>query len=90
MTLCPSDNKPCECQPDAFEYCRDDGVAFIQAAYEREIKKQEGKIDRLRGQLQNCVNHLNRAKRKSYGKQSKSFDDCIDRANKALYETLIG
>ena len=42
-------------------------------------------IDRLRGQLQNCVNHLEHAKRQSYAVKA---DACIESANKALYETL--
>lgn len=45
-------------------------------------------IQRLRGQLQNCVNHLELCKRQTHGKSKKSVDDCIESANKALYETL--
>ena len=43
------------------------------------------RVDKLRGQLQNCVNHLERAKRKS---NNGAYDDVIESANKALYETL--
>lgn len=43
-------------------------------------------IQRLRGQLQNCVNHLDRAKRRG-GRDS--YDAAIESANKTLYETLI-
>lgn len=39
-------------------------------------------IQRLRGQLQNCVNHLDRANRRD------EYDEVIASANKALYETL--
>lgn len=42
-------------------------------------------IGRLRGQLQNCVNHLERAKRKA---NNSSYDEVIESANTALYETL--
>ena len=45
-------------------------------------------IDKLRGHLQNCINHLEMAKRKSYGKTQQSYDKCTQQANKALYETL--
>jgi len=48
-------------------------------------KHLQDKIDRLRGQLQNCVNHLERAKRKTSNDQ---YDDAIESANKALYDTL--
>jgi len=43
-------------------------------------------VDRLRGQLQNCICHLEGARRKSYGRTN--YDDCIESANRALYETL--
>ena len=46
--------------------------------------KKDATIERLRGQLQNCVNHLDRAKRKTYG---LNLDECIESANRALYET---
>lgn len=45
-------------------------------------------VMRLRGQLQNCVNHLEQAKRNSYGKNRQSYEAAIESANKALYETL--
>ena len=54
--------------------------------YWKTINEQEGVIQRLRGQLQNCVNHLDRAKRKY---PTRSYDNCIESANKALYETPI-
>jgi len=50
-------------------------------------REQEEIIERLRGQLQNCVNHLDRAKRRTYG---MNLDECIESANRALYETLKG
>ena len=46
---------------------------------------QGEKIDKLRGQLQNCVNHLERAKRRI---GNDSFDKVIQFANNTLYETL--
>lgn len=45
-------------------------------------------IDRLRGHLQNCVNHLEMAKRNSYGKKYDAYNQCIQQANNVLYETL--
>ena len=44
-------------------------------------------IARLRGQLQNCVNHLDGIKRR-YPSATERLDACIESANKALYETL--
>ena len=55
---------------------------FDLAARIFEMQERE---QRLRGQLQNCVNHLDRAKRKY---PTTQFDECIESANKALYETL--
>lgn len=46
----------------------------------------EETIQRLRGQLQNCVNHLERCKRKIPSNEKK-LNDCIEVANKTLYET---
>ena len=46
-------------------------------------------LNRLRGQLQNCVNHLEGAKRHSCGKRQEKYAQAIESANKALYETLI-
>ena len=50
------------------------------------VMRKDEVIQRLRGQLQNCVNHLERSKRKTYAPHD--YDDCIESANKALYETL--
>lgn len=44
-------------------------------------------IDRLRGQLQNCVNHLDGIKRRCPS-STERIQSCIESANKALYETL--
>ena len=44
----------------------------------------EVKNDTLRGQLENCINYLERAKRRCVG---HDFDAAIESANKALYET---
>lgn len=52
-----------------------------------QLADRERVIDRLRGQLQNCVNHLDRAKRITYGEDK--FSKCIESANQCLYETLI-
>ncbi|MCK5020021.1 MAG: hypothetical protein KAS32_23410 [Candidatus Peribacteraceae bacterium] len=47
------------------------------------------KIDRLRGQLQNCINHLELLKRHGYANDVRKIDLCVDSANKALYETHL-
>jgi len=54
-----------------------------------EIVRLEASIDKLRGQLQNCVNHLNRLKRHGHASDVQACDKCIESANKALYESLI-
>ena len=46
-------------------------------------------IERLRGQLQNCVNHIERLKRHAYRSDEAKLNACIESANKALYETLM-
>jgi len=46
---------------------------------------QNAVIKRLRGQLQNCVNHLERANRR--WPENEEFEAAIASANKALYET---
>ena len=51
-------------------------------------KRLDEVIERLRGQLQNCVNHLENAKRRSYGTEKAAYEKAIESANKALYETL--
>lgn len=54
---------------------------------ESERGKDEA-IDRLRGQLQNCVNLLHRLKRHGYASDVVVADKAIEAANRALYETL--
>jgi hypothetical protein len=51
------------------------------------MSNRDETIDRLRGQLQNCVNHLDGVKRR-YPSMSERLDACIQSANNALYETL--
>lgn len=51
-----------------------------------EVEKLNATIARLRGQLQNCVNHLEWAKRGI--DTTRIVDRAIEQANKALYETL--
>lgn len=46
----------------------------------------EAQVERLRGQVQNCVNYLDKANRSF---RSENYDKAIESANKALYETLI-
>lgn len=49
------------------------------------IFEMEEREQRLRAQLQSCVNHLVEAKRKC---PTAQFDKCIESASKALCETL--
>lgn len=58
-----------------------------QAAKELYAPREET-VHRFRGQLQNCVNHLDRMKRKNPSYDA-TLSPCIESANKALYETLI-
>ena len=53
-----------------------------------EANEVDGVVMRLRGQLQNCINALEHAKRRSYGNQKEVYEKAIESANKALYETL--
>lgn len=59
-----------------------------QLARSCEICQKDAAIDRLRGQLQNCVNLLHRLKRHGYASDALAADEAIELANKALYETL--
>lgn len=45
-------------------------------------------IDRLRGQLQNCVSHLERAKNRAPGDRGEKYRHCIEQANAVLNDTL--
>ena len=54
--------------------------------HETIVMRKDQEIDKLRGQLQNCVNHLHNAKRKLGSRYD--FDEVIDHANKALYDSL--
>lgn len=53
-----------------------------------EICDKDVAIDRLRGQLQNCVNLLHRLKRHGHASDARAADEAIESANRALYETL--
>ena len=50
--------------------------------------QQEEIIERLRAQLQNCIDHLERARSREIGPNKGRYDKCIEQANEALYETL--
>ena len=52
-----------------------------------ELAHRDVQIDRLRGQLQNCVNYLERAKRK-HPNDNGNYCVAIESANAVLYETL--
>lgn len=52
------------------------------------VSDPDGIVERLRGQLQNCVNHLERAKNRAPGEYGEKYRQCIEGANAALYETL--
>lgn len=50
-----------------------------------EICERDEVIRKLRGQLQNCVNYLERARRQ--WRRTDVYDVCIESANKVLYMT---
>jgi len=52
------------------------------------IKNSEKTITRLRGQLQNCVSHLERVKKRGCRSDEMKISAAIESANRALYETL--
>jgi hypothetical protein len=54
----------------------------------RVMRGKDEAIDRLRGQLQNCVNLLHRLKRHGYASDVLVADEAIESANRVLYETL--
>lgn len=60
-----------------------------QAAHARYAGSGEETIQRLRGQLQNCVNHIERLKR-HHPRETEKLEACVQSANKCLYETLHG
>ena len=70
-----------------WEDCPDDGEApEVGVSETAGCSTHDVAIDALRGSLQNCVNYLERAKRKS---NNGGYDDAIEQANKTLYETLV-
>lgn len=52
----------------------------------KELEVSEKKINKLRGQLQNCVNHLHGTRD---SRNSDIVNRVIEQANKTLYETLV-
>lgn len=52
-----------------------------------QVGESEETIQRLRGQLQNCVNHIERLKR-HHPRETEKLEACVQSANKCLYETL--
>lgn len=59
----------------------DEDIEYIRADHVKAIE------NRLRGQLQNCINHLDKAKHRH--PNDESYSKCIESANKALYETSL-
>jgi len=59
---------------------------WSEVSYESLLSKYLQMKDKLRGQLQNCIDHLHHAKRNTWSKAD--FDKVIDSANRVLYETL--
>lgn len=62
--------------------------ALTESRLNKGLCDKDVAIERLRGQLQNCVNLLHRLKRHGYASDALVADDAIDSANKVLYETL--
>lgn len=54
-------------------------------AAQQRMQDLESDIDKLRGHLQNCVNHLHQAKRDC---PRRNYDDVINQSNRVLSETL--
>lgn len=68
----------------------DDETQFACMAWQHQqsrIEELEARVDRLRGQLQNSVNHMDGVKRR-FPSLAERLDPAIESANKALYETL--
>lgn len=71
-----------------------DGVDSLENAKKRseywkaEALAANAVIDRLRGQLQNCVAHLERVKKRGWREDEEKILAAIESANRALYETL--
>ena len=53
-------------------------------AWQSATAAQEARVRELRGQLENCINHLHRAHRRLH---DKSFSEAIEAANRALSAT---
>jgi hypothetical protein len=59
-----------------------------QADLDAAVAARTREIDKLRGQLQNCVNLLHTLKRHGRATDANAADKAIDSANRVLYETL--
>lgn len=78
-----------------------DQPLWIRDLVDEELVKRDAKIQRLRGQLENCIGHLEQAKNKTFrkglpdyflarkaSKPACLYSEVIENANIALYETL--
>lgn len=68
---------------EAYEECKQ---AIVDSWNSHVDRDRNEVVQRLRGQLQNCVNYLDKANRGSG--RCGSFSPAIESANRALYETL--
>lgn len=78
----------CEnCEDSMFGPCQNCLKAQRRSSAEAGYLTVDEIIDKLRGQLQNCISHLERAKNRSHGKSREAYRAAIASANKTLYET---
>ncbi len=68
--------------------CARDCYRPEEDAKDKRIEQLEAANDRLKGNLRNCVGHLEHAQRKEYGRKT-IYEGVIDSANKAIYETSL-
>ena len=81
---------------DTCSFCKGAGETSLANLYAKlvdnssqPVPEHEETLQRLRGQLQNCVNHLDNARRRSFGNHDEIIANAVSSANKCLYETLV-
>lgn len=77
----------CDCYKGGGPFIAEDPECPVHGAGSVLFDEKDEAIQKLRGQLQNCVNHLEGIKRR-FPSMGDRVNPCIESANKALYETL--